>query len=503
MYIHPKTNHGIDLRPHVLFFSPSAYRMNALVMPINEDHVGGRVDGGFYYIPLSSLRGGSVEAQLHVEALTIQPQGSHDFGKPPPPVIAARVEGNELVVPRFYGLAKFGGVTPPARCAAREDMAFKGSLSEERRQGEAVDEVMKALQDPRKRGATLCLPCGFGKTVVALHLAARMGGRALVLCHKSCLMEQWQERIAQYLPAVQVGVIQGGRAEVGPEFSVVVGMLQSVYSHKYEAGVLTGFTTLIVDEAHHVPAATFLEAVGKVSCDVTLALTATPNRRDGLSRLLYAAMGDIAFRVERPPMEGIVSISTLPCSPSVVERHIRRGANSVVNISRLISEITADVQRTHAIVEDIISLLETDGKRHVIVLSDRTAHLKEMRRQLLARGHASFGECLHGGARLLIGSTKSKDRESALSAKVVLTTFAFSQEGIDKPHLDTLVIASPKGDVVQALGRILRQHPDKATPLVIDYRESVNSQIMFGLFAKRQKIYRDHGFGTEELPRFL
>lgn len=466
-----------------------------LILDDDDDGLeGGRLEGGNYHIPVAALPGGEDEARRHIGALTLQAEGSHDFGKPPPPVVAARVEAGELVVPRAYGLGEFGSVPPPPLSSRREDMEFRGQLSKERRQPEAVEAVIAALRHPRKRGATLCLPCGFGKTVVALHLAARMGGRALVLCHKSCLMEQWRERISQYLPRAEVGVIQGGRMEVGPEKAIVVGMLQSIYSHSYPEGTLAGFTTLIVDEAHHVPATTFLEAVGKVSADVTLALTATPDRRDGLTRLLYAAMGEMAFRVERPPMEGEVRVATLPCSSLVRERHIH-GPNSAVNISRLITELATDEQRTRAIAEDIIGLLDADGgRRHIIALSDRTAQLKELQRQLLAKKHPALSECPHGGARLLIGATKAKDRESALSAKVVLTTYTFSQEGVDKPHLDTLIIASPKGDVVQAVGRILREHPGKATPLVLDYQETVSSGILCGLFAKRQRIYGEHGF---------
>lgn len=482
----------------VVLRTKATLMMQTLIYP-EDDIKGGRLVNGYYHIPIVCLPAGEAEARQHIESLTIQPQGNHDFGKTPPPVTAGCIENGELVVPRSYGLSAFGGVALPSVCTPRSDMAFHGELSVERHQFKAVDRVMCALRDPRRMGATLCLPCGFGKTVVALHISALMGGRTLVLCHKSCLMEQWQERIAQYLPGAKVGVIKGGRAEVSPENAVVVGMLQSVHSHSYPEGTLTGFTTLIVDEAHHVPAATFLEAVGKIGCDATLALTATPERRDGLTPLLYAAMGGIAFKVDRPPMDGVVRISTLQCSASVVERRIH-GRNSAVNISRLITDIAGDSQRTQGLVNDIVSLLG-DGMRHVIVLSDRTAQLKEIQRRLLSTGHPTLSECPHGGARLLIGSTKSKDRESALSARVVLTTYAFSQEGVDKPHLDTLVIASPKGDVVQAVGRILREHPTKATPLVLDYRDVIDSGILHGLFAKRQRIYREHGFTVEDQAR--
>lgn len=457
---------------------------------------GSYVTNGIYHIPIKSI--GLGVAQKHVDALTFIPKGNHDFGQPQPPVVAATIEDNILSVPKYYGIIHFG---PPengnASICTREDMQFSGKLRQGGCQVDAADSILAALKDSTRGGATLVLPCGFGKTVVSLFIASQLSMKTLVLCHKSCLVEQWKERIHQYIPSAKVGIIQGGRAEASDEYAIVIGMLQSVYSHEYPVGTLSGFGTLIVDEAHHVPAATFLTAVSKVETQSTLALTATPDRKDGLTGLLYASMGNVEFKVERPPMEGSVEIRKLPCKPTVREKRLR-GADTPVNLSKLITDLASDEKRTNHIVRDILNLLDqTAPERYIIVLSDRTAQLKSIQQQLLESKHSAILADEHGGARLLIGATKAKDRETALKARVVLTTYPFSQEGVDQPRLDTLVTATPKGDTVQAIGRILRQHPDKAQPLILDYTESVESGVLHGLFAKRRRIYNDHGFDIQ------
>jgi predicted helicase len=71
--------------------------------------------------------------------------------------------------------------------------------------------------------------------------------------------------------------------------------------------------------------------------------------------------------------------------------------------------------------------------------------------------------------------------------KVVLGTYAFSSEGLDIASLDTLVMASPKSDVVQIVGRILRKQDAEYPPLVIDIVDPAYPT--FAAQAKKRKAY--------------
>lgn len=462
------------------------------------------VKRGLYYQPLAHL---SVEQiETHKSALTVAVTDSAlEYDSKAQPIVGWSTDGTHLIVPKRYGLSHFGVIEvteeeemeeTEENCQSRRaDMRFEGCLqNDSRKQEEAARRTLDALEDRRRRGATLVLPCGYGKTVVSLYVASRVGGRTLVLCHKTCLLEQWGERVRQYLPDAKIGLLRGPKCQAGPEEAVVLGMLQSVYSHDYPDSTLEGYDLVIVDEAHHVPAVTFLKAITKVGATRTLALTATPKRRDGAETLLYATMGDIAFQCERQAVgECTVRIRQLIMEDGehqVKEKRIRGGER--VNLSRLLTDLSCNAGRTRSIGADVIRLKVEEPMRRVMILSDRVQQLKELQ-AIITDGLKAEDVSV----RLLIGATKTKNRPDALAADIILTTFAFSQEGVDKPRLDTLVMASPKGDVVQAVGRILRAHPEKCPPLILDYEESVQSGILRGLYMKRMSIYRKHEFRVD------
>ena len=80
---------------------------------------------------------------------------------------------------------------------------------------------------------------------------------------------------------------------------------------------------------------------------------------------------------------------------------------------------------------------------------------------------------------------------------IILGTFSMASEGMDIPKLNTIVLASPKSDVVQSVGRILREKADvrKFHPLVIDIKDIHPNLIMFEKqFEKRLVFYRKNNY---------
>jgi superfamily II DNA or RNA helicase len=468
----------------------------------NNTIAGSKLSAGTYRVPLDLLSPAQVEH--HIKNMTFVPKSTGiRLGEQREPVVAAYIENADLVLPRAYGFAKFG-IPSLGWCEedfpnnARIPPKFNGVLRPEHQQQQAVDCAISQMR--KEGGSTIVVPCGFGKTTMALYIASRVRGRILILVHKSVLLTQWEERIAQFLPTAKVGVLRGDRMEADETRDIVVGMLQSVYKREAEyEEMLSGFKLLIVDEAHRVPAATFFSAVKSVSSQYTLGLTATPNRKDGMTGLLYAVLGSVAFQAERPPcVLAHACVRSIPCSPNIKEAQLY-GRNTI-NFSKLITDLSKDKLRTRRIVEDIAHILLSP--RYIIVLADRTAMLKDICAQLLDEGIPALQDDPHGGARVVIGSTKPSERDDALNARVVLSTYSLAAEGLDRARLDTLVLATPKGDIVQSVGRVLRLHPEKQPPLVLDYIESVPSGVLMGLQTKRNRILLDHGFEITDTFEF-
>lgn len=365
-----------------------------------------------------------------------------------------------LYLPKHYGLQRFGpGSALPE--PTRTNLEFRGELMPN--QHEPVEAYLKHAHDPREMGGILTLPPGFGKTVIALHLVARLGVKTLVLVHKEFLMFQWVERIRTYLPNARVGMIKQAKVQVDAD--IVIASVQSVSMRDYPARTFDGFGLLIVDECHHMAASVFCRALPKTTFRYTMGLTATLTRKDGLSRVLHWFMGKVVFKVasKKAVPCAVRALPYLPDREEGLYGHELPLRTGKPNITRMINVLTETASRTAFVVRTIAELLREEPTRNVIVLSDRRHHLETMREALRQEGVEDTG--------LYVGGMKNELLERSKESRVLLGTYAMVSEGFDLPKLDTLVLATPKSDVEQAVGRIQRKHEitaDDNPPLVID-----------------------------------
>ena len=207
-----------------------------------------------------------------MESLTLRPKASAACPQKPAPIHTAFVVDDDgaaavLHVPRFWGLRH---VAPPAAPAAFRDMRTTGTAyaTTDLRFGATLNPLQAeatagALRQLRTLGgAMLVLPCGFGKTVCALWLSAQLRRRTLVVVHSDALADQWLQRIGTFLPGAVIGRIQQDVVLVDG-CDVVVGMIQSLVKRSYDATTLDSFGLVVVDEAHHVAAPMFSQALRK------------------------------------------------------------------------------------------------------------------------------------------------------------------------------------------------------------------------------------------------
>lgn len=172
----------------------------------------------------------------------LAPEGTAPSHAPRPFKVYA-VEPGAIYVPRFF----VDPALPPAlgapEAAPSQRLVFRGVLRDRQ-----VAVVQAAVRQCREvGGGLLVLPTGCGKTVCALWIACALGVRTLVLAHKSFLLDQWAERIAQYVPGAGVGRIQQGTVDVVGK-DIVLGMMQSMSKRDYGKEAFTGFGLTIVDE---------------------------------------------------------------------------------------------------------------------------------------------------------------------------------------------------------------------------------------------------------------
>src|SRR5210317_1536778 len=225
--------------------------------------------------------------------LTVRAQVNGDYGFPPPPFKVFRTAKNGVCVPRFYGVDKVGEPKEDRRPQpARSKAKFVGQLRDATHQNAALAAALDAGH------GVLSLPCGYGKTTVALAIACALGYRTMIIVHKSFLADQWRERIQQFVPGATIGIVQQNKKEVeGCDF--VIAMLQSLSQKEYSFTDFDSVGTVIVDEAHHICAKVFSQSLFKMCPKHIYGLSATPERKDGLTKVLHWFMGPTFFAVER------------------------------------------------------------------------------------------------------------------------------------------------------------------------------------------------------------
>jgi superfamily II DNA or RNA helicase len=402
----------------------------------------------------------------------------------PPEITGYQVDGDRLITPRGFarqliGILNKSGVQyqldDHRRTLPEVDFQFLGELRDF--QEEAVDEM--ATRD----FGTLAAPTGSGKTVMALALIARRRQSALIICHTQELANQWTERIQQFLgiPAHEIGRIGGGKNQVGEK--ITVALVQSLY--KCASEVVPHIGNLIVDEAHRAPSRTFTECVTAFDCRYMTGLSATPWRRDGLSRLIYWHLGDKIHEVDKAAL--VEAGHVLQADVVWRETDFTPYHDPSTEYSKMLSELTEDPARNSLITSDVAQE-SRNGGGVCLVLSDRKAHCEALQAALEGHGikAAYFTGDLGNGARQAVVEALNSGH-----VKVLVATGQLIGEGFDCRELSTLFLATPikfNGRLLQYLGRILRPARGKDKAIVFDYQD-VNVGVLMAAARSRQQVY--------------
>lgn len=436
-----------------------------------------------YAVPVASLPTGWEGEQWHTR-LTLQPVVSACCPVKPPPFQTAILIDDHLHVPRFAGYAHFGVPREDSRSigAPMGDLTFDGTLCDTTPpQVDATAAVMLQLRG--LGGAMLVLPCGFGKTVCSLWVAHQLGRRTLIVVHSEALADQWVDRINRFVPGAAIGRIQQNTVLI-EDCDFVVSMIQSLAKRDYDEDALRTFGLVILDEAHHVAAPMFSRSLPKLPARYVLGLSATPDRADGLGVALQWLMGPIAYKAER--VFEHVDVRVLTYTRGVENEILNRRGDPMC--STMMTEIASDHLRNTWIVSLIQRYVQQDRK--IIVLGDRL-------NQLLAFEQALKELIPDTTVGRVVGGMSAKKRDEGFACTVLLSTYKYASEGIDIPRLDTLIMATPRGTIEQTLGRILRPHPDKQRPLVIDVEDPFS---MFeGMGWKRHRYYVAQSYNVVRL----
>jgi len=387
-----------------------------------------------------------------------------------------RESDKKLYIPRFYGVERYGH---PARSEIEPGVDINVPFAKPLRdyQEQIVQTYLDAVCDENPSGAVIQVFTGAGKTVMALKIVSCLNKKTMILVHKEFLMNQWIERIAEYLPTARVGRIQGQVLDIEDK-DIVIGMIQTLYNRTYPQEVYSQFGLLICDEVHHIASEQFSKTLLKCICPYTLGISATVQRKDKLTKLIHMFLGPLIYSMDRKK-DDIVSVYGVEYRTGDADfNEVELDYMGKPKYSTMISKICDYIPRQQFILRVIQDLVIKNPGAQMIILGHNRSLLTALYEGVTSRGFASCGYYL--------GGMKQKDLKESEDKTVIVSTYAMAAEALDIPTLSILVMVTSKTDIVQSVGRILRKKHDN--PQIVDIIDSHN--IFQNQWARRKTYYR-------------
>jgi len=290
-------------------------------------------------------------------------------------------------------------------------------------------------------------------------------------------MNQWIERIAEFLPSARVGKIQCSKFEVDGN-DIVIGMIQTMYSRDFPASAFSCFGLTIIDEVHHIGSEEFSKTLLKTVTPYMLGISATVERKDGLTRILHMFIGDKIYSEERADDDPVCVRGIIFHSPDADFNETIVDWKGNTQYSSMITKVCNYGPRSDFIIRVLKDLILENPKNQIMVLAHNRSLLTYLYEAIVHHGFTTTGYYVGG-----MKETKLKETESR---QIVLATYAMAAEALDIKSLSTLVMVSSKTDIEQSVGRILREkHQNPIVVDIVDKHETFMNQ-----WSKRKTFYR-------------
>lgn len=361
---------------------------------------------------------------------------------------------------------------------------FKGTLRKE--QNLALNKMLE------HDTGILYAPTGFGKTVICCKMIAERKVNTLIITHTLSLLNQWQDRLKQFLGIDEIGQISSKKKVITSVIDIA--SVKTIWNSGNFNNFVKKYGMVIMDECHHSSAYTYESAMNTIPSKYFYGVTATPERENGHTPIIKMQCGDIRYSVDFKKFNKDLN---LPMKVYVKNVHLSFVNKNITDYSlnEINDLIAKDILRNNKIVDDITKEFK-DGK-NVLVLTERLSHLKYFEEKLSLITSNLF---VYQGGLGKKALEKYKKLQNDMTNKIIIATGSYIGEGFDDPSLDVLFLTMPiSGEtrVTQYTGRLHRKSENKKSIIVYDYVDD-NFFKTRNMFEKRKKTYKKLGYEIVE-----
>lgn len=430
------------------------------------------------------------EAQELRTALTMTPKVLEKFQKGTTTFPIYYESASRFYAPRHWAIKKFGEPEAnivPEGTPLPDNISFKGTPYPYQ------ETIINTFINQGGNGL-ICVPCGRGKTFMALNIAIRLGKRFMIVVDKEFLMNQWKGEIENYIKGARVGIIQGNKAEIEPEkYDCTICMIQTICRREFPDGFFDDYGFTIFDECHHLGASYFSKALLKIQTKWMLGLSATPDRDDGLTKVFEYYLGEPVYQEKtREPDPTVIVKALWFTSEDPVYKDPPVDWRGEIVTARLLTQIV-DFEPRNARILKMLEELADDNNRKILILSDRISHLKWF--------EDALDPDLYKVGYYVGGMKQDVLDRNAEQCQILLATYQMASEAMNIKTLNTVILATPRKKVEQSTGRILRTRIEdrKVDPCIIDVIDSHETYLRRWYI--RKAYYKQCKYSVEHIER--
>lgn len=344
----------------------------------------------------------------------------------------------------------------------------------------------------------ICVPCGYGKTFMALRIALTLGLRFLIIVDKEFLMNQWKAEMERFFHGIRVGILQANKIQIdASSYDVTIGMIQTICRRDFPDGFFDEYGFTIFDECHHLGASYFCRALQRIQTRYMLGLSATPDREDGLSFVFESFLGAPVYKkTQRDPDREAVVRAVWFSSEDPVYTEVPVNDRGEPVTAKLLNQVAEFEPRNEKILEHLHEYA-MDPHRFLLLLSDRISQLDWFHERLTANPPQpgfKVGYYIGGMKQVVLD-------QNAETCHLLLATYQMASEAFSVKRLNTVFLATPRKNVQQSTGRIFRERMDerKVAPHIVDIIDSHDCHKR--RWYVRQKFYKECQYTMEHIGK--